>query len=257
LAAYEYAAALATDKAVLEVGCNTGYGTAIVARSARAVVGVDVSPRCIERAGLSNAAPNIEYRTIDGSRLPFESGSFDLAISFQVIEHVFTMSPYLSEIARILKPGGSAIFTTPNACLRLDPGMTPWNPFHVREFTPPELESALAPWFPSVVLHGLFATDVLYDVEFRRLQRAREEARRRQERERRITWRLKRFAASAAKSILPVTTLSALRKRLHREPPPQTTLDPSILATYSTRDFFYKEGDFENALDLMAICARA
>jgi protein-L-isoaspartate O-methyltransferase len=51
LAAYECAASMAKDKTVIEVGCNTGYGTAIVSRGARAVAGVDVSPRCIEEAG--------------------------------------------------------------------------------------------------------------------------------------------------------------------------------------------------------------
>ena len=58
------------------------------------------------RAGSELA--NLEFRQVSGANLPFESDRFDLITSFQVIEHIVDMDPYLSEIRRVLKPGGMA-----------------------------------------------------------------------------------------------------------------------------------------------------
>src|SRR5262245_30687423 len=87
--AYYIAAELAQDKRVLDVGCNNGYGAAIIAQRCKSVVGVDVSDRAVESARRTcSKIPNAEFRVIDGGALPFDSGQFDLVTSFQVIEHV-------------------------------------------------------------------------------------------------------------------------------------------------------------------------
>lgn len=49
----------------------------------------------------------------DGSTLPLEGGSFDSAVSFEVFEHVFDIKHELSEIRRVLKPGGTLLITLP------------------------------------------------------------------------------------------------------------------------------------------------
>jgi 2-polyprenyl-3-methyl-5-hydroxy-6-metoxy-1,4-benzoquinol methylase len=51
--------------------------------------------------------------------LPFEDGTFDLIVSIDVLEHLQDDQPFLSELARIVKPGGSAVVTVPNGDTRL------------------------------------------------------------------------------------------------------------------------------------------
>ncbi len=255
--AYEEAAKFAAQKTVLDLGCNNGYGTAILGRESTRTVGVDVSPQSVEAAQRNNAAQNIEYRVVDGFALPFEDATFDLAVSFQVIEHIFDVAPYLRNIRRVLKPGGTAIFTTPNAPIRLDPGMKPWNEFHVREFSAAELQELLAPWFSSVVVKGLFAEQSLYDTEYQRVQRSKRNAKLKEQLQRQTSWKLKRKIIDTAKAVLPRTLIERSRKLLQPTAQAAATrkpLEPEILSRYSTADFAYRTSDLDRSLDLMAVC---
>lgn len=81
--------------------------TALVRRAARAV-GVDAVDLRPHVAGLPKIAANIE-------RLPFRSESFSLITANMVVEHVLNPSRLLSEINRVLVPGGLFLFHTPNA----------------------------------------------------------------------------------------------------------------------------------------------
>ncbi len=257
LVAYEAAAKLASDRVVLDIGCNVGYGTALVGKESREAIGVDVSPSSVQAANERNAASNIRFQTIDGLQLPFGDATFDLVVSFQVIEHIFAPDSYLREIRRVLKPGGTVILTTPNAAIRLYDGMKPWNRFHVREYKALELEDLLKNWFPSVEVKGLFAKPELYDVECRRAHRAREAARRQTILESHASYRLKRMLIGIAKRVLPPILLNGARRVARRGPSPHApgvTPDRSFLSKYSTADFYYQNTDLDSSLDLMAVC---
>src|SRR5262245_32985541 len=204
--AYEEAARFAERNVVLDLGCNNGYGTAKLADVAERVVGVDVSENAIEDA--RKRFPDIEYRVVDGLRLPFDNEAFDLVVSMQVIEHIVDQATYLGDITRVLKRGGVAVLATPNATVRLDPGMRPWNTTHFREFTAAELHKLLEPWFAAVTVQGLFAKEPLYSLEFNRVQRARLRARERSSR--RLRQRIK--------ALLPEFVVAALRNARMRTP---------------------------------------
>jgi len=49
----------------------------------------------------------------DGTRFPFEAGSFDAIICNQVLEHVFNPADFLGELCRVLRPGGKLLLTVP------------------------------------------------------------------------------------------------------------------------------------------------
>jgi SAM-dependent methyltransferase len=49
----------------------------------------------------------------DGMTFPFEDGSFDTVLTNQVLEHVFTPAEFLTEVRRVLKPGGTLLITVP------------------------------------------------------------------------------------------------------------------------------------------------
>jgi SAM-dependent methyltransferase len=252
--AYEEAAELVRGRKVLDFGCNNGYGTDFLKKYAESIVGVDVSS-----AALADAArryPGLDVRLFDGVTLPFDSGSFDVVVSLQVIEHVPDTQRYLGEISRVLKPGGTAIFSTPNAAIRLDPGMTPWNRFHVREYRAHELHDDIARIFPQVKVRGLFAQAELYRVEYQRCQRALAMQRNpkpapRQNPVRSVLVRILR-------AVLPAVIAQRLQQTVNGAPRPaeKITLDPTVKAKFSTRDLFYRDTDIDAAIDLMAVCQK-
>ena len=251
--AYETAAGLAQDLKVLDLGCNNGWGTSILATSAREIIGIDISKDAL--ASARRDFPELDFRFYDGTRLPFEDDQFDLVCSFQVIEHVADLHQYLSEIERVLGPSGAAIFTTPNAAIRLDPGMQPWNEFHAREFLGRELNATLAPYFESVAVKGLFATEVLYRTELDRCHAARLRARGKAASAGGGTrFSMRDFAAGAIKTVLPQSAVDALRSRVQAPQSIPPDLDGSVLDSYSTADFFYRSENLDTALDLMAHC---
>ncbi len=61
----------------------------------------------------SNRATKHAELWYDGSRFPLHDGSVDVVLCNQVLEHVFTPDAFLSEIARVLRPGGQVLLTVP------------------------------------------------------------------------------------------------------------------------------------------------
>ena len=238
LRAYEEAARMAVDKRVLDLGCNNGYGSNVISEYSKEIVGVDVSPDVIKEARRQFKSGNIRFQVIDGKSLPFEDNRFDLVVSYQVIEHIIDYESYFSEIIRVLAPKGKAVFTTPNAALRLDPGMKPWNKFHVREFTGIDLKNLLLKFFENVYIQGLFSDGPLYSIEYNRIKRARENARK---------------FRSKIKDALPVSIVQKLRKIKNLLKKNKRMINFKA-DQYSTKELFYSEENLEKALDLMAIC---
>ena len=74
------------------------------------VVGADVDVSVLTNPELDRAV------MIERGRLPFADNSFDIALSDYVLEHVEHPALFLAEVHRVLKPGGSYFFLTPNIC---------------------------------------------------------------------------------------------------------------------------------------------
>ena len=81
----------------------------------------------------------------------FTDNTFDVVISFQVIEHIQDDETFVKEIARVLKPGGKFICTTPNIKMSLSR-----NPYHIREYTVEQLKALIAKYFKVVQPLGIF-----------------------------------------------------------------------------------------------------
>jgi SAM-dependent methyltransferase len=148
---YEFALAYCRGASVLDAGCGVGYGTAHLARVAERVVGVDVSDDAVSYARAHYAGPNVEFLAADVLELPFADDSFGVVCSFEIVEHVSDAERFVAELARVLKPGGRLVLSTPRAD---DPTVRPDNPFHEREFDADELRALLSSSFSSVELFG-------------------------------------------------------------------------------------------------------
>jgi ubiquinone/menaquinone biosynthesis C-methylase UbiE len=145
LVRYEYAARFAKGKTVLDIACGSGYGTQLLAAQATKVIGVDVSAEAVGYAKKHFPAKNVEYRVGDGQKIPLGDASVDLVVSFETIEHVKDYKTFLSELHRVLKPGGVLVISTPN-----DAAYPQTNEFHLHEFTFSEIKSLLGEHFPKV-----------------------------------------------------------------------------------------------------------
>ena len=150
---YLFASRLSWGKRVLDLGCGTGYGSADLAGTAAAVVGVDSAEEAITQATEHYTAPNLAFLRADASRLPFPSGCFDLIVGFEIIEHLESWERLLEEAARVLSPEGQFLVSTPNKSFYAESRrLTGPNPFHEHEFEFGEFRRELEARFSHVSL---------------------------------------------------------------------------------------------------------
>jgi SAM-dependent methyltransferase len=98
---------------VLDLGSGTGTFTQIAADSGAGVaVGLEVAEAAIARARAQHPALEFRLTPIDGP-LPLADASFDLVWASEVIEHIADTAVWLSEVRRVLAPGGRLLLTTP------------------------------------------------------------------------------------------------------------------------------------------------
>jgi 2-polyprenyl-6-hydroxyphenyl methylase/3-demethylubiquinone-9 3-methyltransferase len=105
-----------TGKRVLDLGCGGGFMAEALARSGADTIGVDPSRLAVEaareHARLENLA--IDYRVGTGEHIPLPDAAVDCVVCVDVLEHVDSVDAVLSEITRVLKPGGLFLFDTIN-----------------------------------------------------------------------------------------------------------------------------------------------
>jgi ubiquinone/menaquinone biosynthesis C-methylase UbiE len=134
---------------VLEVGCGEGRGIPLLTEHARTFTAVDKIKAALDQ--LQVRFPSATFRAMNIP--PFhglEDNVYDLVVSFQVIEHIQDDNLFLREIHRVLKPGGTALLTTPNRKMSLSR-----NPWHIREYLPDELKRLAMKYFPHVEMQGI------------------------------------------------------------------------------------------------------
>ncbi len=110
---------LGPGERVLDIGCGEGAFSAEIVRAGGVVIGVEVAQAAIDRARRRHPDLDVRLVEIDGA-LPFDDGSFELVWASEVLEHVTDTARWLSEVRRVLSPGGRLLVTTPShGCLRV------------------------------------------------------------------------------------------------------------------------------------------
>jgi SAM-dependent methyltransferase len=134
---------------VLEVGCGEGRGLELLIPLSSTFTAVDKIESVVQELG--KKYPGVTFRSMNIPPLEgLPDNAFDTVVSFQVIEHIQNDSLFLKEIHRVLRPGGTALITTPNRRMSLTR-----NPWHIREYLPGELEELAARIFPEVRMKGI------------------------------------------------------------------------------------------------------
>ncbi|WP_430409048.1 class I SAM-dependent methyltransferase [Kordia sp.] len=145
---------------VLEIGCGEGYGVELLYKNAAALTLIDKSPYTAET--IKEKYPKA---TIIQERIPpltqLKDNSFDVIVSFQVIEHIKDATLYLEEIRRVLKPSGKAYISTPNALKTIAR-----NPWHYKEYTFENLSNLFEKTFSTYTIQAIKGngkTDAYYE----------------------------------------------------------------------------------------------
>ncbi|WP_423414769.1 methyltransferase domain-containing protein [Hyphomicrobium sp. B1] len=146
---YFYARSLCIGLDVLDVASGEGYGSALLAQLARSVVGVEVSEDAVEHANRYYAGPNLEFRVGDARTLPIPDSCVDMVVSFETIEHFTEHDAFLSEVARVLRPHGRLIISSPDRDI-YSPSGSSANAFHKRELSRAEFVDVLGRTFRHV-----------------------------------------------------------------------------------------------------------
>jgi len=149
---YLFAWRIAQGKRVLDAACGEGYGSALLARTATSVLGVDIDAASIaharERYG---SRENLRYEVGDATALDVAPASYDLVVSFETLEHVEAQERMLEGFARALSDDGVLVVSSPDKHTYSEvAGFR--NEFHTRELYRDELLAMLKPHFPHVRL---------------------------------------------------------------------------------------------------------
>ena len=147
---YAFARRFVTARRVADVACGEGYGSALLARAAADVVGVDIDPQSVAHAGEQYRAPNLRFVVGSATALPLGAGSRDVVVSFETIEHLprEAQGGMIAEFARVLAPDGLLVLSSPNRP-QYSEARGYRNPFHLHELDRSELATLLASRFPA------------------------------------------------------------------------------------------------------------
>ncbi len=221
--------------AVLEIGCGEGRGIEQVIHLTESYTAIDKIESIIE--GLRRKFPTGVF--FSGNIPPltdFPDSAFDLVLSFQVIEHIQDDRLFLSEIHRVLKPGGRALLTTPNRSRSLTR-----NPWHIREYTGAELVGLAKTIFREAEIKGIGGNSKVMEYY---------------DRNKRSVGRITRFDIFDLQHRLPAAVLRVPYELLNRWNRDKLKDTGDELVTGIRHEDYLLTDDAENALDLFLIVGK-
>lgn len=150
---YVFARERATGAKVLDFGCGTGYGSALLAEVANHVVGVDIDSSALKWASQFHNKPNLRFEMCSDLGKSLSAESFDLITCFELIEHLSETAQreFVENARRLLAPGGKLLISTPNPAVTVNYGE---NPYHLHEMDEKEFKALLEAHFRHVKLLG-------------------------------------------------------------------------------------------------------
>ncbi len=233
---YKFVLKYVKDKSIIDIGCGARMGPYILSEAASNVVGIDNSEEAIQFCKRKWPRRNISYLTADATKIPFEDNKFDIAVSFEVIEHIEDYVTYLKEVKRILRPDGIFILSTPNRPVA-SPSDKLSNVDHFREFDSEELRNILKKHFNEIVFYGQFPSERILRIE---------------ESKRKNLKTLQKKSPRLLKKILPAVVKDILIKKYQNL---SVRIKENIdIDKIEEEDFFFSNKNVEKARYFLAIC---
>ncbi len=165
-------------------------------------------------------------------QLPSLGERFGLVLSFQVIEHLPDPVGFLRALAAVTVPGGTLVVTTPNRLTTVSE-----NPYHLREWTAPELLELAAPVLPGVRVRGMNVSDRVLAYERARGEQVR---------------RILRLDPLGLRKLIPEAVVKIVFARLARLVRRRVGA-AGALPSVGPEDFAVRDDDLERALDLVLV----
>jgi len=151
---YAFATQFVRNKNVLDLASGEGYGSNLLARTAKHVFGIDVDEQAVKHAQNKYIRPNLQFQIGTITEVPVRGERlFDVVVCFEALEHVDDHQKLLSEVKRLLVPDGIFLVSTPNKTLYTDEPHFK-NPFHVHELYFDEFKGLLENYFRQVKFLG-------------------------------------------------------------------------------------------------------
>lgn len=221
---YKYVQPYIQGKDVVEIGCGTCYGLGTILSGYNKIIGMDISLDALKYGNKTYKNRCLKLIQADCEALPFSNSSFDVVVSFEVIEHLADPKAYLAEISRILRRNGYFILSTPNK------RYSEFNPYHLKEYYLPELKIVLEAVFDEVTILGqsckIKSREIYKTRSYRTLARGK--------------------AMFRIGSILPL----GLKKWIEK------VLTGASSEEASESDFVISDQDLESASNFFAICGK-
>jgi ubiquinone/menaquinone biosynthesis C-methylase UbiE len=134
------------DKDVIDIACGEGYGSFLMSKYAKNIIGIDIDKNTIDNANSKYVNNNLSYLQGDVSKIPLQSSTIDVVVSFETIEHTTMHNEMMVEIKRVLKPDGLLIMSSPDKYNYSEKrGFR--NKFHVKELYLEEFENLIKKYF--------------------------------------------------------------------------------------------------------------
>ena len=151
LAVYEWVAERCRGLHVVDMACGEGYGSAVLARTARRVTGVDANPEAHAHARARYNRPGVRFVR---DLVEHHQEPCDAIVFLQTVEHVHDPVELL---ARFTEMAEIVYVSTPNVLTLAPPGAERSdNPWHLREYRPAEFRRLCESVASSVELRGVF-----------------------------------------------------------------------------------------------------
>jgi 2-polyprenyl-3-methyl-5-hydroxy-6-metoxy-1,4-benzoquinol methylase len=143
---------------VLDFGCGTGFGVALLSPRCAEVVGIDLDPNVVglaERFQLANARFLCANACGPDLRAGLEIDGIDVVLSMETIEHLEDYFTYVENAVSVLRQTGTFVVGTPNRTMTYNryENRRHMDPSHVQEFTARSLERTLSMYFGTVELY--------------------------------------------------------------------------------------------------------
>lgn len=106
---------------ILDIGCGDGYYDMLITLPGASVVGIDINEKPLAKAQRLYTGGQFKFLYMNAEALEFSDASFDKVVSFCVIEHLNQDDIAMQHISRVLKPGGSFVFSADSLS---NPGIT-------------------------------------------------------------------------------------------------------------------------------------